>query len=60
MNDEKNPKFEGLLGEELDRIWKAIRQDKINSSPSVKVTRTPSGTVLSGKRIPPPEPEDSP
>ena len=47
MNDERNPKFEGVLGEELDRIWKAIRQDKINSSPSVKATRTPSGTVLS-------------
>ena len=50
MNDERNPKFEGVLGEELDRIWKAIRQDKINSSPSVKATRTPTGTVLSGKQ----------
>ena len=50
MNDESNPKFEGVLGEELDRIWKAIRQDKINSSPSVKATRTPTGTVLSGKQ----------
>ena len=50
MSDERNPKFEGVLGEELDRIWKAIRQDKINSSPSVKATRTPTGTVLSGKR----------
>lgn len=41
-------KFDGTLGEELDRLWAAIKQDQILSSPSVQATRTPSGTTLNG------------
>jgi len=41
-------KFDGVLGEELDRLWAAIKQDQILSSPSVQATRTPSGTTLNG------------
>lgn len=38
--------FSGLIGEELDRLYAAIRQDQILNSPSVKANRTPSGTIL--------------
>lgn len=41
-------KFDGVLGEELDRLWAAIKQDQIVSSPSVQANRTPSGTILNG------------
>ena len=45
--EESNPvPFGGEVGRELDKIWKAIKADKIVGSPGVRVSRTTGGTFL--------------
>tara|TARA_B100000424_G_C22619122_1_gene344203 strand:+ start:70 stop:267 length:198 start_codon:yes stop_codon:yes gene_type:complete len=51
IDDERKTPFDGQLGIELDAIWKAIRQDKINSRTGMRVTRTPSGTFINGRPV---------
>ena len=36
----------GELGKELERIWEAIRQNQVQPSSKVRVTRTPNGTTI--------------
>lgn len=36
----------GELGEELNRLWKAVRENRIVSSPGLRVDRKPSGTSI--------------
>ena len=45
-NDSKPNQFGGVIGSEIDRIWAAIRADKIVPSSGVKVSRTTAGTFV--------------
>lgn len=42
----KKIQLKGVFGEELERIWKAIKANQVQPSPGVKVTRTPGGTTV--------------
>ena len=58
--------FGGEVGKELDKIWQAIRADKIVGSPGVRVSRTTGGTFLKfadqiiDEDLPPTEPPATP
>jgi len=46
LNHHKKSQFGGELGKEFDRIWEAIRENRVVATKGQRIKRTPSGTII--------------